>query len=245
VRAMKMIAAMQARSDTVRGAPPRAWEGGGGSSGWMRCHNESGSRRSASVVMGGEHPTTSHPVPSGRPRPHNVVVHAHHQPRHLRAVRTAGADESEQVEPVLRCSRPPRGRQRLGRAARLGCCLAIALTVLLAGCVRSTSSVEDFKLGPVFELQVIDSRPCPTAADPQLACFAVELRNVGEKAGGGRCVVHHYLRSSGDALVGEGPSFEARLRPGEVLRAQGQAHLTAPFASLRFNSSYCNPGPRL
>ena len=27
---MKMIAAMAARSGTVRGAPPRAWDGGGG-----------------------------------------------------------------------------------------------------------------------------------------------------------------------------------------------------------------------
>jgi hypothetical protein len=43
VRHMKMIAAMQARSDTVRGAPPRACEGVGGSSGWMRCHSASGS----------------------------------------------------------------------------------------------------------------------------------------------------------------------------------------------------------
>ena len=33
VRAMNRIPAMQARSDTVRGAPPRACEGGGGSSG--------------------------------------------------------------------------------------------------------------------------------------------------------------------------------------------------------------------
>lgn len=149
------------------------------------------------------------------------------------------------MEPVLRCSGRPRGRQRLGRAAWLGC-LAIALAILLAGCgwVRSAGSV-DPKPAPVFELQVTASRPCPTAADPQLACFAVEMRNVGAKAGGGRCVVRHYVRSSGDALVGEGPSFEARLRPGEVVRAQGQAHLTAPFASLRFNSSYCNPGPRL
>jgi hypothetical protein len=32
VRAMNTIAAMHDRSDTVRGAPPRAWEGGGGSS---------------------------------------------------------------------------------------------------------------------------------------------------------------------------------------------------------------------
>ncbi len=126
----------------------------------------------------------------------------------------------------------------------LRCCLAIALTVLLAGCVRSAGSVDPGP-APVFELQVTTSRPCPTAADPQLACFAVEMRNVGEKAGEGRCVVRHYVRSSGDALVGEGPSFQARLRPGEVVRAQGQAHLTAPFASLRFNSSYCNPGPRL
>ena len=51
---MKMIAAMHARSETVRGAPPRAWEGGGGSSGCRRCHSWSGSRRSAKVVMAGE-----------------------------------------------------------------------------------------------------------------------------------------------------------------------------------------------
>ena len=143
----------------------------------------------------------------------------------------------ELSEPLL----PMRG-DRVGPVLR--CCLAIALTVLVAGCgVRSTGSV-DPRPAPVFELQVTASRPCPTAADPQLACFAVELRNVGEKAGDGRCVVHHYVRD-GEALVGEGPSFEARLRPGEVLRAEGQAHLTAPFASLRFNSSYCNPGYRL
>jgi ribosomal-protein-serine acetyltransferase len=54
VRAMKMIAAMQARFDTVRGAPPRAWEGGVGSRGWTRCHSWSGSNRSAKVVMAGE-----------------------------------------------------------------------------------------------------------------------------------------------------------------------------------------------
>jgi hypothetical protein len=119
----------------------------------------------------------------------------------------------------------------------------IALTVLLAGCVR-VAQVPDSRPAPVFELQVIHSRPCPTAADPQLACFAVELRNVGDKAGDGTCVVHHHVRD-GEALVGEGPSFQARLRPGEVLRAQGQAHLTAPIASLRFNASYCNPGYRL
>jgi hypothetical protein len=59
VRSMKMIAAMQARSETVRGAPPRAWEGGGGSRGWMRCHNWSGSSRSARAVMSGDHRTTS------------------------------------------------------------------------------------------------------------------------------------------------------------------------------------------
>jgi hypothetical protein len=131
------------------------------------------------------------------------------------------------VEPVLRC------------------CLAVALTVLVAGCgVRAAGSVDDPGPAPVFELQVTASRPCPTAADPQLACFAVELRNAGEKAGDGRCVVHHYMRD-GEALVGEGPSFEARLRPGEVVRAQGQAHLTVPFGWLRFNSNYCNPGYRL
>jgi hypothetical protein len=51
VRHMNRTAAMQARSETVRGAPPRAWDGGGGSRGWMRCHSASGSRRSARVVM--------------------------------------------------------------------------------------------------------------------------------------------------------------------------------------------------
>jgi hypothetical protein len=52
---MKMIAAMQARSDTVRGAPPRAREGGGGSSGCKRCHSASGSRRSAKLFIAGDH----------------------------------------------------------------------------------------------------------------------------------------------------------------------------------------------
>jgi len=141
---------------------------------------------------------------------------------------------------VINSSR--RGGQRLSRSARLGCCLAIALTALLAGCVRSTSSVAP-KPAPAFELQVTASRPCPTTADPQLACFTVELHNIGEKAGGGTCVVRHYVRG-GEALVGEGPSFQARLGPSEVLRAQGQVHLTAPFTTLRF-TSYCNPGPRL
>jgi len=140
-------------------------------------------------------------------------------------------------------SRHRRGGQRLGRAARLGCCLAIALTALLAGCgVRAAPSVNP-KPAPAFELQLTTSRPCPTTADPQLACFAVELRNTGEKAGDGTCVVRHYVRG-GEALVGEGPSFRARLRPGEVVRAQGQAHLTATFTALRF-TSYCNPGPQL
>ncbi len=146
------------------------------------------------------------------------------------------------MEPAVTCSGRPRGGQRLGRAAWPGCCLAIALTVMLAGCgVRATSSAPKHKPGPVFELRLIDSRPCPTAADPQLACFAVELRNIGEKAGKGTCVIRHYVRSSGDALVGEGPSFRARLRPGEVLRAQGQVHLTAPFTALRF-TYHCSPG---
>jgi len=143
----------------------------------------------------------------------------------------------------LGCSGRERGGRRLGRAAWPGWCLAIALTILLAGCVRAASSV-DPKPGPVFELQVIDSRPCPTAADPQLACFTVEMRNRGEKAGDGTCVIRHYVRG-GEALVGEGPSFRAHLQPNGVVRARGQAHLTAPFTSLRFNSSYCDPGPRL
>jgi hypothetical protein len=51
VRAMNRTAAMQARSETVRGAPPRAREGGGGNSGRRRCHSASGSSRSARVVM--------------------------------------------------------------------------------------------------------------------------------------------------------------------------------------------------
>jgi hypothetical protein len=60
---MKMIAAMQARSGTVRGAPPRAREGGG-SSGWRRRHSASGSRRSGGVDMGRDHPTQpAHALP--------------------------------------------------------------------------------------------------------------------------------------------------------------------------------------
>ncbi len=129
------------------------------------------------------------------------------------------------------------------------------MTILLAGCVRAASSV-DPKPAPSFELQVINSRPCPTATDPQLACFVVKIHNRSNKDGmgwegkgregkgrEGTCVVHHYARG-GEALVGEGPSFQTRLRPSEAVRAQGQAHLTAAFASLRF-TSYCNPGPRL
>jgi hypothetical protein len=146
------------------------------------------------------------------------------------------------MERLLLINSSCRGGQRLGRVARLGCCLAITLTVLLAGCVRSTSSV-DPKPAPAFELQLTASRACPTATDPQLACFTVEMHNIGEEAGDGRCVVRHYVRG-GEAPVGEGPSFQARLRPGQVLRAQGQAHLTATFTTLRF-TSYCNPGPRL
>jgi hypothetical protein len=154
------------------------------------------------------------------------------------------ASSGEHVEPVVvRYSGRRRDRWRPGRTAWPGWWLAIALPILLAGCVRAAGSV-DPRPAPAFELRVLDSRPCPTAADPQLACFTVEIRNRGNKAGGGRCVVHHYVRG-GEALVGEGPSFEARLRPGEVLRAQGQAHLAVPFSTLRFNSAYCNPGPRL
>ncbi len=150
----------------------------------------------------------------------------------------------EHLEPVvLRCGGHERGGWRLGRVAWPGCWLAIALPILLAGCVRSASSV-DPRPAPAFELQVIDSRPCPTAADPQLACFTVEIRNRGNKAGDGTCVVHHYAHAGG-ALVGEGPSFRARLPPNGVVRRQGQAHLAVPFTTLRFNSAYCNPGPRL
>ena len=50
---MNRIATIQARSGTVRGAPPRAREGGGGSRAWMRCHSLSGSSRSARAVMAG------------------------------------------------------------------------------------------------------------------------------------------------------------------------------------------------
>ena len=74
VRAMKMIAAMQGRSGTVRGTPPRAREGGGGSSGWMRCHSPLGSSLSASVVMSRDHPITrTQPGPLPDPRFRNVL----------------------------------------------------------------------------------------------------------------------------------------------------------------------------
>ena len=72
---MKMIAAMQGRSGTVRGAPPRAREGGGGSSGWMRCHSPLGSSLSASVVMSRDHPITrTQPGPLPDPRFRNVLL---------------------------------------------------------------------------------------------------------------------------------------------------------------------------
>jgi hypothetical protein len=176
--------------------------------------------------MGGKDRTASQPVRIGRPRFHNVVVHERHQHSACELSEPLVPMRGEHVRPVRRC------------------CLAVALTVLLGGCVRAASSIDDHGPAPVFELQVTASRPCPTAADPQLACFAVEMRNAGDKAGKGRCVVYHYMRDS-ETEVGEGPSFEARLRPGEVLRAQGQAHLTVPFGWLGFNSTNCNPGYRL
>jgi hypothetical protein len=65
VRAMKTIAAMQARSETVRGAPPARSGGWRWQRGWMRCHSGSGSSQSASVVMSRDHhtihPTAAHP----------------------------------------------------------------------------------------------------------------------------------------------------------------------------------------
>jgi hypothetical protein len=72
---MNRIAAMQARSGTVRGAPPRAWEGRGGSSGWMRCHKGSGSSRSARVVIGrGSSHAARSPAPIPQLRFRNVLL---------------------------------------------------------------------------------------------------------------------------------------------------------------------------
>jgi hypothetical protein len=79
VGAMKTIAAVQARSSTVRGAPPRAREGGGGSKGWIRCHSWSGSKRSARVVMSADHRTTTQPThrpPEVPERPFSDLVPA-------------------------------------------------------------------------------------------------------------------------------------------------------------------------
>jgi hypothetical protein len=61
---MNKIAAMQARSGTVRGAPPRAWEGGGASRGWMRSQSASGKSRSARVLIAGDHRTLLTAQPS-------------------------------------------------------------------------------------------------------------------------------------------------------------------------------------
>ena len=69
---MKMIAAMHVRSDTVRGAPPRAREGGGGRTGWTRCHNASGKSLSARVVMTRDHRITQ-PSPLRHPGFRNVL----------------------------------------------------------------------------------------------------------------------------------------------------------------------------
>jgi hypothetical protein len=57
---------MQARSGTVRGAPPRAREGGGGSSGWMRAHNAVGEE---AIGEGGHDDGSSHNQPNQRLSP--------------------------------------------------------------------------------------------------------------------------------------------------------------------------------
>jgi hypothetical protein len=150
----------------------------------------------------------------------------------------------ERVLLMIRSHRVQHGRQQASRPSRLACACCLALTVLLTGCgLRAARSV-DPKPAPVFEMQITQSRPCPSGSDPQRTCFSVAIHNLGEKAGDGTCVVRHYIRG-GEGVVGEGPSFSVSdVQPDKTIRAQGQAHLTAPFTTLRF-TSYCTPGPRL
>jgi hypothetical protein len=65
---MKMIAAMQARSGTVRGAPPRAWDGGGGS----RLDALPQLIGQQAVGQGGHEPGSSHHP--ANPRFRNVLL---------------------------------------------------------------------------------------------------------------------------------------------------------------------------
>jgi hypothetical protein len=124
----------------------------------------------------------------------------------------------------------------------VGGCLVV-LVLLVSGCVRSTISPEP-KAEPVFEMTIAASQLCPGSQDVHVACFTVEIRNRGNKSGGGTCVVRHYVRG-GETLVGEGPSFSVRdVEPNQAIRQQGQIRLENPLTTLRFGS-YCNPGPRL
>jgi hypothetical protein len=81
---MKMSAATQLRSGTRRGTPPRGRGGGGGSSGWMRCHSALGRSRSTRLVMAGSIPA-----------PVSITQTAHRRFRNVHLRRPATPPDSD------------------------------------------------------------------------------------------------------------------------------------------------------
>jgi ribosomal-protein-serine acetyltransferase len=99
---MKMIAAMQARSGTVRGAPPRAWEGGGGKQRLDPLPERLGQQPIGQGGHGRAGYPAAHRLLTQLPDPHHRVMN---QPREiltsgpvtLRRWRAADADAVYQV----------------------------------------------------------------------------------------------------------------------------------------------------
>jgi hypothetical protein len=71
---MNTSAATQLRSGARRGTPPRGRDGGGGRSGWMRCHSSSGKSRSTRLSCPGASQDQPKPLKRLRPAFRNVLL---------------------------------------------------------------------------------------------------------------------------------------------------------------------------